>query len=539
MGGLKKLLAVDHPPCLAPAATAAPAGPPALDPALLLDRRCCCCRRRRRPRPSQLSQHPQPQYQHQHQLQHQLQHPPPAPCPRRASRHVDVLDALLAPPVTAAAAAAVLYNEHIADRNLQRQRQRQPRPAGAAPRASRTRQPPQLPDEAADTLKPAAGRETTTQYDFPLPPRPRSFAARKNRHDLSIDLDRAAPRSGFVKLATQPAAAPAHDAPRRRHADRDLVSSPVSVASHAPSLKMPAAEVQEIMNLFKQAYESLHSLDAHPTFETLQDAIIREINSHDAFRHIQSDDDDDDDDDTAVPSLSPSPSPASLLEDHRARPSVDRGIATPPSRNFSRKEKHLSFRARKLMRDSPTPRELSIPALKGLESDPAYYYDHDRARPRPHHTTYPLARPSLDTTNVVVVAEPPQYCDPGHPRHRPPPPPPSRRSLDTQKRLSKATSTTTTTTTTTAVDTPDSSRWSYLPSSVSSLGRKLSQSHTLHTTSPDRRANNNNNNNACVSSPPRYRIPCVAVLPAENAPQPAAKLCRGEDPSSWQRSRVY
>ncbi|EAW14459.1 uncharacterized protein ACLA_074970 [Aspergillus clavatus NRRL 1] len=39
------------------------------------------------------------------------------------------------------------------------------------------------------------------------------------------------------------------------------------------------------MDLFRQAYTSpAESISPHPTFETLQDAIVREINSHEAFR---------------------------------------------------------------------------------------------------------------------------------------------------------------------------------------------------------------------------------------------------------------
>jgi hypothetical protein len=41
-----------------------------------------------------------------------------------------------------------------------------------------------------------------------------------------------------------------------------------------------------MMDLFNKAYMSSQAVSPHPTYETLQDAIVREINSHEAFRNV-------------------------------------------------------------------------------------------------------------------------------------------------------------------------------------------------------------------------------------------------------------
>jgi hypothetical protein len=41
-----------------------------------------------------------------------------------------------------------------------------------------------------------------------------------------------------------------------------------------------------MMDLFNKAYMSTQAVSPHPTYETLQDAIVREINSHEAFQRV-------------------------------------------------------------------------------------------------------------------------------------------------------------------------------------------------------------------------------------------------------------
>jgi hypothetical protein len=41
-----------------------------------------------------------------------------------------------------------------------------------------------------------------------------------------------------------------------------------------------------MMDFFKHAYMSTQAMSSHPTYESLQDAIVREINSHDAFKSV-------------------------------------------------------------------------------------------------------------------------------------------------------------------------------------------------------------------------------------------------------------
>lgn len=217
----------------------------------------------------------------------------------------------------------------------------------------------------SNTEQGAVGKSTSrTQCNLSLFPKPRPFSSRKNVRDLSINMDLAAPRRLYVKMANQPPESAPVPARERNPSIAEVVNSPVSVAPTLP--KTPSYGMEEMMNLFKQAYNSIQRKNSQPTFETLQDAIVREINSHDAFRQVHS---------ASTPPRELSP----VLIMEYPQGSVAAQVTNKPlGTNFSRKEKYhtaplrrASQKAKNTTADTPA-REISIPAIKGLELDDSY-----------------------------------------------------------------------------------------------------------------------------------------------------------------------
>ncbi|KAH8696657.1 hypothetical protein BGW36DRAFT_428652 [Talaromyces proteolyticus] len=119
---------------------------------------------------------------------------------------------------------------------------------------------------------------------------PRSGSC-KNVLDLSIDTCITASKRPSIKIehrAIQPPT-PNNLTVPQNHSIAEIVNSPlpaVTPSACTPELS-PSYNVDDIMGMFKQAYMTTQATTTgHPTFETLQDAIIREINSHDAFRCV-------------------------------------------------------------------------------------------------------------------------------------------------------------------------------------------------------------------------------------------------------------
>ncbi|KAI9373663.1 hypothetical protein BJX61DRAFT_372266 [Aspergillus egyptiacus] len=117
--------------------------------------------------------------------------------------------------------------------------------------------------------------------------RPRA-GSKKNVLDLSIDTELAARGRSkkIVHRAIQPPTPNSHDMKATPNI-AEVLNSPVPVATPSPSpLWSSNQKVAEIMDMFRKAYDSTREITPHPTFETLQDAIIREINSHEAFQRV-------------------------------------------------------------------------------------------------------------------------------------------------------------------------------------------------------------------------------------------------------------
>lgn len=113
---------------------------------------------------------------------------------------------------------------------------------------------------------------------------------RRNIRDLSINTDLAArgkPGSRIAHRAIQPPTPSSLD-PRQNPSIAEVMNSPLPAASPISASSFPVSneKLAEMMDLFKQAHASAQAINTHTTFETLQDAIIREVNSHEAFRRV-------------------------------------------------------------------------------------------------------------------------------------------------------------------------------------------------------------------------------------------------------------
>ncbi|KAK2877255.1 hypothetical protein FQN49_001294 [Arthroderma sp. PD_2] len=210
-----------------------------------------------------------------------------------------------------------------------------------------------------------------------LSPNTARRGSKRNVRDLSINTQLAAPGKKFAKVSKLPVVPVAAPPCRDLNASLDeIVNSPISLTS--PINPSPRLSALEMMNLFKQAYTSSQTASSHPTFESLQDAIIREINSHDAFSHI------------SPQSLSPiSPVPSltpGLNSDGKStgRFSSRPMTALSRSKSLSSRDGSTISKRSSLHEMSGTPdsqgRELSFPAIKGLETKP----DDTAARRRRH-----------------------------------------------------------------------------------------------------------------------------------------------------------
>ncbi|RHZ67081.1 hypothetical protein CDV55_102297 [Aspergillus turcosus] len=158
---------------------------------------------------------------------------------------------------------------------------------------------------------------------------------KRNVRDLSINTELAArgkPTSKISHRAIQPPTPSNYDT-KQNPSIAEVMNTPLPVltpTSMFPLFPMPPTnqKVSEIMDMFKQAFSpSAGASSPHPTFETLQDAIVREINSHEAFRRV------------------PVPEPGPLFTPSPSQDSFDRDEITVPrgvTRSFSAKENQIS-----------------------------------------------------------------------------------------------------------------------------------------------------------------------------------------------------
>ncbi|KAL4817354.1 hypothetical protein BDW67DRAFT_160325 [Aspergillus spinulosporus] len=134
-------------------------------------------------------------------------------------------------------------------------------------------------------------QESSTSLRLPgdgRPPMATRSGSKKNILDLSINTELAArgrPKKIAHKVIQPPT--PSNNDATKNPSIAEIMNSPLPVATPTPSpLSSSNQKVAEIMDMFRKAYTSTQALTPHPTFETLQDAIIREINSHEAFQRV-------------------------------------------------------------------------------------------------------------------------------------------------------------------------------------------------------------------------------------------------------------
>lgn len=110
--------------------------------------------------------------------------------------------------------------------------------------------------------------------------------SRKNVRDLSINTQLAAKgRPKIAHKAIQPPTPSTSDL-KRAPSIAEVMNSPLPAQTPTTPVPSPRFKASEMMQLFTKAYMSTQGMSPHPTYETLQDAIVREINSHEAFQHV-------------------------------------------------------------------------------------------------------------------------------------------------------------------------------------------------------------------------------------------------------------
>lgn len=193
------------------------------------------------------------------------------------------------------------------------------------------------------TATPSPRLPSTPKNERP-PMAPRT-GSKKNILDLSINTELAA-RGRSKKIthrAIQPPTPSTLDG-KKNPSIAEIMNSPAPLATPTQSpLPTSNKKVAEIMDMFRKAYTSTQAFTPHPTFETLQDAIIREINSHEAFQKVPVPD--------QGPPFTPSPSEESFDQS-----------ATPPKpialKDGQRRRRMSSFTKRQ-QRDSDSRKSIS------------------------------------------------------------------------------------------------------------------------------------------------------------------------------------
>ncbi|RMJ27537.1 hypothetical protein PHISP_01594 [Aspergillus sp. HF37] len=135
----------------------------------------------------------------------------------------------------------------------------------------------------------ALSKATPSRSSSPAPSTPSSSTPKRNARDLSINTDLATRGKATLRVshrAIQPPT-PGNQDMRQNPSIAEVMNSPVPEETAAP---ISTAKVDEIMDMFRQAYVPTQAetpnTNTQATFETLQDAIIREVNSHEAFQRV-------------------------------------------------------------------------------------------------------------------------------------------------------------------------------------------------------------------------------------------------------------
>lgn len=160
---------------------------------------------------------------------------------------------------------------------------------------------PTLPFPISDSRNSSSGTGTPKELQAPTttarssslgprslsPPPSSGPGSKKNVRDLSINTQLASQGRPKISHRAISPPTPSNYEMKRAPSIAEVMNSPLPAPSPSPSGQpSPRFKVSEMMDLFKQAYISTQTMSSHPTYETLQDAIVREINSHDAFKSV-------------------------------------------------------------------------------------------------------------------------------------------------------------------------------------------------------------------------------------------------------------
>lgn len=263
---------------------------------------------------------------------------------------------------------------------------------------------PTLPTPAKSVKEPSPDRgtpstadrrpsTTSRNYSLPAPPTP----SRKNTLNLSIDTNLATRgRQGKASHRTIQPPTPSSSDMKCNPSIAEVMNSPLPSATPTSMSPLPSAnpKVAEIMDMFRQAYTSTKAISPHPTFETLQDAIVREINSHEAFQRVP------------VPEQGPAFTPSPRRESFDRAPKPPKTAASTKDSQFS-KFKPASFMKHRRSSDARTSISTSVPSkVLGRVST---------SGSRRRHTDAPPPSPSfLDTPYLPQELSnemPPAYTD--------------------------------------------------------------------------------------------------------------------------------
>lgn len=207
-----------------------------------------------------------------------------------------------------------------------------------------------------------------TQISLP-PPQLSEPGSKKNARGLSINTQLAA--KGPPKIAHRAIQPPTPSTCKLNRAPSiaEVMNSPLPVPSPISPPKSSSRFV-DMMDFFTKAYKSVQG--SHPTYETLQDAIVREVNSHEAFRRVP------------VPAPGPPFTPSSDQDEF----SNDSRPATALHRSLSAKKRLMNKNSYKHKSTPETRRSISTSVgydrlLRKVSGSPARRRHTDAPPPTP------------------------------------------------------------------------------------------------------------------------------------------------------------
>ncbi|KAF9883441.1 hypothetical protein FE257_003485 [Aspergillus nanangensis] len=248
---------------------------------------------------------------------------------------------------------------------------------------------------------------------------PRS-GSKKNVRDLSINTELAARGGSSAKIAHRAIQPPTPTSVEMKQnpSIAEVMNSPLPPGTPM-SISSSSPKVAEIMDMFRQAYASTQPVPTHPTFETLQEAIVREINSHEAFQRVP------------VPNPGPpfTPSPIQLSFDSSS-PSAARTLSLkrpsfkkPRRDSDARRSISTSVPSKVFRRASSS--DLSSPSRRRRHTDapppsPGLLLHDQNPNPAPVTTYMDILLRSQKSSSLSFSSTTTR----DHHHHPPPPPPP-------------------------------------------------------------------------------------------------------------------